>query len=118
MAYDQYLADRIAQELKAQGVEAEPKRLMGGLCFVLNENMCVATSIDKKNGKPRLIARIGADAVRIALNDKNCFSFQPTGKIMKDFISVYDEGIDSDEKLSHWVKLSLDFNRHLIETKK
>ncbi len=118
MAYDQYLADRIARALQEQGINAEAKRLMGGLCFVLNENMCVATSIDKTNGKPRLIARIGTDAVQAALNDKNCFSFQPTGKVMKDFISVYDEGIDSEEKLSHWVKLSVDFNHHLVETKK
>lgn len=115
MAYDPYLADRIAHELQVQGVNAEAKRLMGGLCFVLNEKMCVGTSIDKMNDKPRLIARIGVDAVMMALKDENCLPFKPTGRVMKDFISIYDEGIDSDDNLSHWVKLSIDFNFHLTK---
>ncbi|MEP2026084.1 MAG: TfoX/Sxy family protein [Reichenbachiella sp.] len=117
MAYDQHLADRIARELQVQGVTAEAKRLMGGLCFVLREKMCVGTGIDKANGKPRLIARIGAEAVRVALKNNNCLPFQPTGKVMKDFVSIYDEGIDSDESLSHWVKLSVAFNHNLGEKK-
>ncbi|SMD34699.1 TfoX N-terminal domain-containing protein [Reichenbachiella faecimaris] len=117
MAYDQHLADRIAQELQAQGINAEAKRLMGGLCFVLNEKMCVGTSIDKASNKPKLIARIGARAVDTALADKNCLPFQPAGRVMRDFISVLDEGIDSDEGLSHWIRLSVDFNHKLDEKK-
>lgn len=115
MPYDQHLADRIARELQAQGVSSEAKRLMGGLCFVLNEKMCVGTGIDKKNGKARLIARIGKDEVQTALVDKNCKPFQPTGRVMKDFISVYDEGFDKDEHLTHWVKLAIDFTHSLTE---
>ncbi|MDW3208430.1 MAG: TfoX/Sxy family protein [Reichenbachiella sp.] len=117
MAYDQHLADRIARELQEQGVSAEAKRLMGGLCFVMNEKMCVGTSIDKTNGKPRLIARIGAEAVQVALKNKNCLPFQPAGKVMKDFVSIYEMEIDSDKNLSHWVKLSIAFNHNLDEKK-
>ncbi len=107
------LFDRITRSFQELGVNAEAKRLMGGLCFVLQDKMCVGTSIDKANGKPRLIARIGEAQVSQALKYDYCLPFQPTGKVMKDFVSIYDEGIDSDENLAQWVKLSVNFSQEL-----
>ena len=117
MAYDELLFDRISRTFQELGINAEAKRLMGGLCFVLQDKMCVGTSIDKTNGKPRLIARIGEAQVLQALKNDYCLPFQPTGKVMKDFVSIYDEGIDSDESLTKWVKSSIDFNLQLNEKK-
>ena len=41
MAYDEYLADRIRQQLTQRHVRFEEKRMMGGLCFMVNDKMCL-----------------------------------------------------------------------------
>ncbi|MEO9852301.1 MAG: TfoX/Sxy family protein [Reichenbachiella sp.] len=110
MAYDEYLADRVRQTLSANGVNAEAKRLMGGLCFVLNDKMCVGISQNKKTGQPGIIARIGEEKVQEALQKPYCHVFSPAGRPMKDFIFIEDTGLDSEDELAFWVRQAIDFN--------
>jgi hypothetical protein len=37
MAYNEYLADRIRQLLNEKGVNFSEKKMMGGLCFMVND---------------------------------------------------------------------------------
>ena len=37
MAYDEHLADRIRQTSHEQHVAVEEKKMMGGLCFMVND---------------------------------------------------------------------------------
>lgn len=110
MAYDEYLADRVRQALSAKGVKAEAKRLMGGLCFVLDEKMCLGISINKKTGQSGLIARIGEKAVQESLQNSYCHVFKPAGRPMKDFIFIEDSGLDKEDELDHWIQLAISFN--------
>ena len=61
MAFDQYLAERIAIELKNKGVQFEEKKMMGGLTFMVNEKMCIGVH------QNRLMARIDPEIEAIVL---------------------------------------------------
>lgn len=52
MAFDEQLAFRVREVFAALAVVAEKRRMMGGLCFMLNGKMCVG--VEKK----RLMLRI------------------------------------------------------------
>ena len=48
MAYDELLADRIRKIFKDKNVVFEEKKMMGGLCYMVDDKMC--TGIIKNNG--------------------------------------------------------------------
>ena len=50
MAYDQNLADRVRDELDAQRAHYEELNMMGGLCFMVDDKMCVGISWRSING--------------------------------------------------------------------
>lgn len=104
MAYDEYLADRIREALNEKHVSFDEKKMMGGLCFMVNDKMC--TGIVKNN----LMARIDPDNYDQALKRKGCMEMDFTGKPMKGFVFVEPEGIDLDEDLDYWLQLCLDYN--------
>ena len=39
MAYDEYLGERIAMVLREKRVRYEVKKMMGGLCFMIDDKM-------------------------------------------------------------------------------
>lgn len=104
MAYSEYLADRIRLVFKHKRVAAEEKKMMGGLCFMVNDKMCVGVEKDK------LMARIDPKIYDKALAKKGCREMDFTGKPMKGFVFVEPEGIDKDRNLEYWIQLCLEFN--------
>lgn len=79
------------------------KKFMGGYCFFVNGKMCNGLDIDKTTGKDRLIARIGNDAMQMALKKKGCKPMDITGRPFKGFAFVDPEGFDLDKDLDYWV---------------
>ena len=61
MAYDEYLADRINKVLKDKNISFEEKQMMGGLCFLVDDKMCVGIIKDE------LMCRIGPEKYEKAL---------------------------------------------------
>lgn len=59
MAYDEFLADHIRSVLQAKQVAFEKKKMMGGICFMVDDKMCVGTDQDKRTSLNRFMARIG-----------------------------------------------------------
>ena len=104
MAYDEHLADRIRRIMKEKKVRFEEKKMMGGLCFMVKEKMCVGIDDVK------LMARVGPDVYEQALKKKGCREMDFTGRPMKGFVFVEPKGIDLDADLAYWVQLCLDYN--------
>jgi len=104
MAFDEHLADRIRNALKSKHILFEEKKMMGGLCFMVNDKMCVG--IVKEN----LMARIGEDAYEQALKMKGCKPMDFTGRPLKGFVYVAPDGIDMDDELDMWIQMCLDYN--------
>jgi len=82
MAYDELLADRIRFVLKEKRVRNIEKEMMGGLCFMVDEKMCVGIV------KNELMARIDPEIYKVALKRKGAKEMNFTGRPMKGFVFV------------------------------
>ena len=110
MSYDADLYDRISTLLKsAKGIK--PKKMFGGICFMHRGNMLCG--IDKS----RLMVRVGPDQYDAVLKMKHAKVMDITGKPMKGFIFVSEDGYKTDEKLNEWLALGLNFTATLPQKK-
>lgn len=112
MAYDEGLAQRLRELFQGRGVVFEEKRMMGGLCFMVNEKMCVGVE------KNRLMVRLDPAIEADALKRKGCVPMDFTGRPMRGFVFVEAEGCDDDSDLSDWLNLALAFNPKANASKK
>jgi len=110
MAYSEFLADRVRQILKENKSNFREMKMMGGLCFMLDEKMCCGILFDKKKNLDLLMARIGEDAATNNMSRKGCHPMDITGRPMKGYVFVDPEGFDLDVDLEFWVKLCIDYN--------
>lgn len=104
MAFDEFLTDRIRKAFLDQHITAEEKRMMGGICFLVDGKMCAGVV------KNKLMARIDPVKQDEALKRKGCVEMDFTGKSMKGFVFIEPEGTDMDADLDYWIRLCLDFN--------
>lgn len=118
MAYDEYLADRIRQILKEEFVRFDEIKMMGGLCFKVDNKMLCGIHLDKKYGDNLLMARIGEEAYSNAIQNNCCLPMDFTGRPMKGYIFVTPEGFDMDNNLLHWIRLCLSYNPFAKASKK
>ena len=112
MAYNEFLAERIKRVLNEKHISFEEKKMMGGLCYMVDDKMCVGITNDN------LMARINPDIYEKALKKKGCIEMKFTGKPMKGFVFVEPEGIDLEKDLEYWIQLCLDFNPLAKSSKK
>lgn len=112
MAYSEHLAERIKRILDEKKVEYIAKKMMGGLCYMVDDKMCVGVM------KEEIMARIHPDLYDDSLQRPGCKEMNFTGRPMKGFVFVEGEGIDMDEDLEYWVQLCLDFNPMAKSSKK
>jgi TfoX/Sxy family transcriptional regulator of competence genes len=104
MAYDVFLADRIQRILSEKSISAIEKKMMGGVCFMVNDKMCVGVV------KNNLMARIGPEIYEDALKMKGCREMDFTKRPLNGFVFVEPVGTDLDEDLEYWIQLALDYN--------
>jgi hypothetical protein len=57
-----------------------------------------------------LLCRIGEQAYSKALEMENVIPMEFTGKAMKGYVFVTENGHKSAKDLKHWLQLCLDFN--------
>ena len=112
MPYDEYLAERIRRTFASMHVTAEEKKMMGGICYMVNDKMCAGIV------KNKLMARIDPEINERALTMKGCSAMDFTGKTMKGFVFVEPEGIDTDAELEYWIRLCLEYNPKAKSSKK
>tara|TARA_R110001583_G_scaffold34847_9_gene116658 strand:- start:3928 stop:4281 length:354 start_codon:yes stop_codon:yes gene_type:complete len=104
MAYNKLLADRIGRFLEENKVDFYEKKMFGGLCFMVENKMCVGIIKDE------LMARIGTEKYVEALTKNGCKEMTFTGKPMKGYVYLDDNALDLDSDLEYWLQLALDFN--------
>lgn len=72
---------------------------------MVNGKMCVGIV------KNELMCRIDPEIYTEALQRNGCRQMDFTGKPMKGFVLVNNEGIKTEKDLDYWVSLSLAFNK-------
>ncbi|MFO1019525.1 MAG: TfoX/Sxy family protein [Planctomycetales bacterium] len=112
MAFDEKLAEQVRGLLAEREVTFEEKRMMGGLCLLVDGKMCLG--IDKQ----RLMVRIDPEIQTWALERKGCVPMDFTGRPMRGFVFVTAEGTKSKRDLVLWVELALEFNPRAVASKK
>ena len=86
MAYNEKLADRIRESLQHLK-KVEEKNSFGGNCFMLNGKMCVGVIKDE------MMCRIDPDIYETALEKNGCREMDFTGRPMKGWIIVDENGM-------------------------
>jgi TfoX/Sxy family transcriptional regulator of competence genes len=104
MAYDEYMADRIRYALQRLGAVYEERKMFGGLCFMVDEKMCVGIF------RNALMARIDPGMHEQATRQEGVRPMDSSGKSMKGFVYVEPAAIDLDSQLEEWVRLALEYN--------
>ena len=104
MPYDEQLEQRVREFFDAKRIKHESKRMMGGLCFMVNGKMCVGVE------QNRLMARIGPEVYDDALTRKGCRPMDFTGRPMRGFVFVELAGLKSEKDLAFWLELALAYN--------
>jgi TfoX/Sxy family transcriptional regulator of competence genes len=112
MAFDELLADRVREMIAATEKKVEEKKMFGGLCFMVNDKMCVGVE------QERLMLRIGPDRYEEALEKDGCTPMDFTGKVMKGYVFVDKDALSTNKQLTWWIKLALDFNKKAKASKK
>lgn len=110
--YDLHLADRMAKILHEKGVSFEEKKMMGGLCFMVDDKMCFGINKDE------MMARIDPEFYETALKKPGCKEMRFTGRPMRGFVFLEAEAIDSEKDLEYWIQCCLDFNPKAKSSKK
>ncbi|MEQ6167080.1 MULTISPECIES: TfoX/Sxy family protein [unclassified Ekhidna] len=112
MAFNEFLADKLRQSLKERKVVFEEKKMMGGLCIMVDDKMCIGVIKDD------LMARVGPHEYQRFL-DKPCARVMDfTKRPMKGYLYVNPAGWDNDDELSEWVDQCLEFNKEAKSSKK
>lgn len=112
MAYSELLADRIRNYLQLKHTRFEERRMMGGICFMVDDKMCIGINDEA------LMARIDPGIYEEALGKKGCREMDFTGRPMKGFVFVDPEGTDLDEDLASWIDLCLEYNPRARSSKR
>jgi len=104
MAYNEKLADRTREIISLTHKNVEEKRMFGGLCFMVNNKMCVGVEQD------RLMVRIDPMKYDEIMEKEECEPMDFTGKVMKGFVFVDINTLNTKKKLEYWIKLALEYN--------
>jgi hypothetical protein len=103
MAYDEKTAERVRRLLcDRKSVTEQP--LMGGICFMLNGNMCCAVS-----GRGGLLVRVGPDAYAQMVREPHSGPMKMGDRIMKGYVRVAPEGYGTEAALRKWLMRGVDF---------
>lgn len=117
MAYSEAFVERIRAVLRDKNIFFEEKKMFGGVCFMVDEKMCCGTHTTKNRGE-LLMCRIGEAFYPNALATEHCIPMEFTGKPMKGYVYVLEDGLATYKDLAYWVQACLDFNPKAVKNKK
>lgn len=111
MAYNEKLAQRV-REVLSGGLEWAEIKMFGGLCFMHNGHMCVGVSTED------LMVRVGPEQYEAALAQPHAREMDFTGRPLKGFIYVEEDGVNSADALAAWIGMGMQFTGALPPKKK
>ena len=104
MAYNKELAARTEEILARSGKMTEVKAAFGGLCYMVNDKMCMGVVRDE------LMVRLDPAKDEEVIQMEGCRPMDFTHKTMKGWVFISPEGIDNVKNLEYWIGLALEFN--------
>lgn len=111
MAYDENLAGRIRESLEHENRLTE-KKMFGGLAFMKQDKMFCGIIKDE------LMVRVPESFADEALEQPFARPMDFTGKPMRGFVYVSQDGLKSKKQLDAWIKHGLAFVAQSPQKKK
>lgn len=105
MSYNENLAERIREMISLTHKNTEEKKMFGGLCFMVNDKMCVGVE------KERLMVRLDPAIYDEVMEKDGCKPMDFSGKIMKGYVFVDLDALNTKKKLEYWIGLALEYNQ-------
>lgn len=105
MAYNEKLANRVRELISASHRNIEEKKMFGGLCFMVNDKMCVGVETD------RIMVRFDPAKQDEIMGKEGCRPMDFTGKVMRGYVFVDSEVLNTKKQLDYWIRLALDYNK-------
>jgi TfoX/Sxy family transcriptional regulator of competence genes len=102
MSYDVRTVERLRRILSSRQDVVE-KRMIGGLSFMLNGNMCCGVT------SAGLMVRVGREGLEQALSKQHVRPMEFAGRHLAGFVCVDPEGYRTDTALAAWVQRGIDF---------
>jgi len=102
LSYDPEAADRVRLLLSGRGDVVE-KKMVGGLSFLVNGNMCCGIT------GAALMVRVGAESREETLHEPHVRPMQFAGRSLSGFVCVEPAGYAADDALASWVRRALDY---------
>jgi TfoX/Sxy family transcriptional regulator of competence genes len=102
MAYDERTAERVRRVLAGQRNLVE-KKMMGGICFMVNGSMCCGVSASA------LMVRVGREAYQRVLGHPHVRPLEFAGRRPTGFVLVDPEGWRTDTALATWIQRGTDY---------
>lgn len=90
----------------------EERYMFGGVCYMLNGKMCIGVVEDE------IMCRIGPGVYEEALEKEGCREMIFTGKPMKGYVFVSENGFKTQKQFYFWVELCVAFNNEAKASKK
>lgn len=112
MAYNEKIADRIREIISTTHKNIEEKKMFGGLCFMVNDKMCVGVE------KERLMIRLNPSGYEDLLEMDGVKPMDFTGKVMKGYVFVDIDALSTKKKLDFWIQRALEYNKIAKASKK
>jgi len=107
MAYDEDLADRIA-ELIAGERDVVEKKMFGGLAFLVGGNMAIAAS-----GQGGVLVRVDPEKADDLIDTSKAEVAVMRGRPMSGWLRVASRDVATKRQLDKWVKLGVGYARSL-----
>lgn len=112
MPYNEKLADRVREHIALTHKKIEEKKMFGGLCFMVNNKMCVGVESE------RLMVRLDPAKYEEAMEQDGAKPMDFTGKVMKGYVFVDIDALKTKKQLSYWIDLALEYNKIAKASKK
>ncbi|MDZ4809194.1 MAG: TfoX/Sxy family protein [Bacteroidota bacterium] len=112
MAYNEKLAGITREIISLTHKKVQEKAMFGGLCFMVNDKMCVCVNDE------RIMVRLDPKQYDKAMKKEGCRPMEMKGKPLKGFVFVDAEVLNTKTKLAYWVKLALEYNKLAKSSKK
>jgi TfoX/Sxy family transcriptional regulator of competence genes len=104
MAYNEKIADRIREALVDQNNVIE-KHMFGGVCFMVNDKMCVGVIKDD------MMIRIDPSLEEEVLAKNGCRMMDFQTRPMKGYFYIDADGMKTQKNFEYWIALCLAFNK-------
>ena len=112
MATDPYLIDRLRNQLLSRNVDWIEKKMMGGICFMVDDKMCFGTY------RGGIMVRTDPEEVESLIAREGAEQMIHGGRKMNGYLMISPDGYDMEDDLDFWIGKCLEFNPKAKSSKK